>query len=97
MMPEQGVIQFRGHQPSTFKGQKLELLNALLARRGEWIPAFALARIALQYNARVKELRDAGYKIENKTERVGRQVPGSFMLVACPGATESLSFAKGGR
>ena len=76
---------FEGHQPMTFKGQKLELLNALLASRGEWVPAFALSRIALQYSARIKELRDTGYKIENKTERVGRQVHGAFRLVSCPG------------
>ena len=72
------------------------ILAALLGRRGEWIPAYMLASIGLQYNARVKELRNAGYVIQNKTQRVSRQVRGSFRLVACPGETESLSFAKGG-
>ena len=33
----------------------------------------------------VKELRDAGHTIENKTERHGRLMHGSFRLVACPG------------
>ena len=100
MTAEQTVIQFQlhGHQPSTFKGQKLELLNALLAHRGEWIPAFELGRIALQYNARVYELREAGYRIENMTRRVGGQVHGSFRLVSCPGETDtSSSLAAGGQ
>jgi hypothetical protein len=80
-----------------FKGQKAEILGELIGSRGRWIPAYKLASIALQYNARIKELRDIGYVIKNKTERVGRQVHGSFRLVSCPGETESPSFAKGGR
>ena len=93
MMPEQGIIQFRGHQPSTFKGQKRAILDALLARRGEWIPAYTLAHIALQYCARIKELRDAGCVIENRTERVGRQIHGSFRLVSCPEEAPEVSHA----
>ena len=85
MMPEQGVIQFRGHQPSTFKGQKQAILDVLVAHKGRWVPAYVLAAIALQYSARIKELRDAGYVIENRTRRVGRKVHGSFRLVSCPG------------
>ena len=79
------AVQLRGHQPQLFSGQKGRILALLLARRGTWVPAPELAKIALQYCARIKELRDAGYKIENQKERVGRQVHGSFRLVACPG------------
>jgi hypothetical protein len=91
-MTEQTVI-LRGHQPATFKGQKRAILDALLARRGEWIPAYTLAHIALQYCARITELRSNGYIIENKTERVGRQIRGAFRLVSCPGEATEVSHA----
>jgi hypothetical protein len=74
-----------GHRPGLFKGQKAAILDLLHKNRGQWIPAYSLSAVALQYNARVKELRDAGYVIENQTARHGRQVHGSFRLVACPG------------
>jgi hypothetical protein len=78
-----------GHRPELFIGQKAKFLSALLQHKGEWIPAYRLASIALQYNARVKELRDAGYATENRIERVGRQVHGSFRLVSGPGEPET--------
>jgi biotin operon repressor len=68
-----------------FNGQKAAILDLLLKNRGRWVPAYSLSAVALQYNARVKELRDAGYVIENQTTHHGRQVHGSFRLVACPG------------
>jgi hypothetical protein len=74
-----------GHRPGLFKGQKAAILDLLQQNRGQWIPAYSLSAVALQYSARVKELRDAGYVIENKTARYGRQVHGSFRLVSCPG------------
>jgi hypothetical protein len=74
-----------GHQPLLFKGQKAAILDLLLKNKGRWAPAYTLAGVALQYSARVKELRDAGHTIENKTERHGRLMHGSFRLVACPG------------
>ena len=86
MTGKQTVLNFRGHRPEVFGGQRKAILDALLERRGEWIPSFVLAGIALQYSARVRELRNAGYTIENRTQRVGRQVHGSFRLVACPDA-----------
>jgi hypothetical protein len=79
------IISMRGHRSELFTGQKGEILNLLLSRRGAWGPASDLAARALQYNARIKELRDSGYVIENQTRRVGRKVHGSFCLVACPG------------
>lgn len=92
-MAEQGVIQFEGHQPMMFKGQKAAILRLLLDHRGEWVPAYRLSAVALQYCARINELRDAGYKIENKTERVGRHVRGSFRLTAVPAETTEASHA----
>ena len=84
-MTTQQLISLRGHQPHLFTGQKAAVLGLLLRHRGEWVPAYRLAALALQYSARIKELRDAGYVIENRTERVGRQVHSAFRLVTCPG------------
>lgn len=78
-------ILLYGHRPEVFTGQKAAVLELLLSHREQWVPAYKLAGLALQYNARVKELRDAGYVIQNRTARVGKQVHGSFRLLACPG------------
>ena len=94
MTAAQTVIHFSGHQPQLFTGQKGRILALLLQNKGQWVPSYSLSAAALQYCARIKELRDAGYKIENKTERVGRQVRGSFRLVARPGEPD---VAKGGQ
>src|SRR5664280_3929181 len=79
------AMTMHGHQPGLFTTQKAEILDLLLKNRERWVPAYSLSAVALQYGARVKELRDAGYVIENQTARHGRQVHGSFRLVACPG------------
>ena len=79
------MTRLRGHQPGLFTTQKAEILDLLLENCGNWVPAYSLSAVALQYSARVKELRDAGYVIENQTARVGRQVRGSFRLTALPG------------
>lgn len=75
----------RGHCPGLFTGQKGAILGLLLQNRGKWVPAYTLAGVALQYSSRIFSLRREGFQIENKTERHGRQVYGSFRLVACPG------------
>lgn len=90
MTPEQPAIHVSGHQPRLFTTQKEEILNILLRNRENWVPAYELAGAALQYSARIKELRDAGYVIENRTKRVGRQVHGEFRLVSCPGEERAL-------
>ncbi len=64
-------VSLHGNRPKTFTGQQDAVLTLLLAHRGKWVPAYRLAAIALQNSARIKELRDAGYLIENRTERVG--------------------------
>ena len=78
-------VALHGHRSEVFTGQKRAVLDLLLSHRGEWVPVYRLAALALQYNARIKELRDAGYVIENRTTRVGHQVHGAFRLVVCPG------------
>ena len=48
------------------QAQREEMLAFFKARPNQWIPVYEVARIALQYNARIKELRNLGYHIENK-------------------------------
>lgn len=62
------------------KGQRQRILDVLLAAHGQEVPSVALSRISLQYGARVKELRELGFRIVNRTERRGGQVYGYFRL-----------------
>ena len=87
-------LSMHGHRPQLLKGQKAAVLALLLKHRGQWVPAYKLAAIALQYSARIRELRTAGFDIDNKPERVNGKVHGSFQLVAWPGETCEVS---GGR
>jgi hypothetical protein len=67
------------------QAEKIEAL--LRSRYGQWIPAYELADVALQYCARIssirKHLRSAGdrERIENKTEWVNGQCHGSYRIV----------------
>jgi hypothetical protein len=74
-----------GHQPFLFKGQRGRILQHLRENKGRAVPAYELAKIGLQYAARVCELRQAGFTIENRTERHGSQVHGFYMLTGEPG------------
>src|SRR6266403_968169 len=66
------------------QSEKIEAL--LRSRYGQWIPAFELSNLALQYCARInsirKRLKAAGDTegIQNKTERVRGQVHGSYRI-----------------
>jgi hypothetical protein len=84
------TVVLQGHQPNLFTGQGGAILSLLVANRGRSIPSYRLARIALQHSTRVKECRDAGYIIESRTTRHGKQVHGAFRLVACPGEVVEL-------
>jgi Helix-turn-helix domain len=48
--------------------QTARILNLLAASWPSWTPAPALARISLQYCARISELRERGWEISNRTE-----------------------------
>ena len=86
-----------GHQPQLFKGQRERMLELLLDKKGREVPAYALAAIGLQYCSRLKEIRDLGYTVENRTERVNGQVHGYYKLVAEPGdSTQPKLFEEGG-
>jgi len=60
--------------------QRQRILDVLLAARGTEVPSVVLSRISLQYNARVKELRELGFRIVSRTERRDGQVYGYFRL-----------------
>jgi len=60
-----------------------------LAYPGE-VPALELAQESLQYSARVKELRDAGWDIRNRVEIVGSRKFGYFRLVHKPSASPTM-------
>jgi hypothetical protein len=91
MIAERGVVQFEGHQPMMFKGQKGRILALLLARRGTWVPAPELARLALQYASRIHTIRSEGFTVENRVRRVNGQVRGAYRLIACPGESAQQS------
>jgi hypothetical protein len=57
-------LSLRGHKPLLFKGQKFAILDLLLRNRGQWVPAYVLAGVALQYSSRIFSLRREGYQIQ---------------------------------
>lgn len=65
----------------SYKTQRGQILHLLESQAGEWVPSYQLAAIALQYGARVLELRRTGYNIENKAEHINGQTHGAFRLV----------------
>jgi hypothetical protein len=76
-----------------FLTQADKIEDLLRSKYGEWIPAYELSELALQYCARInairKKLRAAGdsEEIQNKTEHVRGQVHGSYRI--CPKASIS--------
>jgi hypothetical protein len=77
----------QSNSTAAFLTQADRIENLLRSRYGQWIPAYELADIALQYCARVngirRKLRRSGdrERIENKTEHVRGQVHGSYRIV----------------
>jgi hypothetical protein len=48
--------------------QRQKIFDLLKSRAGTWVPCFELAGLALQYGARLSELREGGAVIVNRTE-----------------------------
>jgi hypothetical protein len=71
---------------SAFLTQAGKIEQLLRSRYGQWIPAYELSDLALQYCARInsirKKLNRAGdrERIENKTEHARGQVHGSYRI-----------------
>jgi|SRR5437588_2687785 len=81
-------MQGQSNINSANRGTQAEKIEALLrSRYGQWIPAFELSDLALQYCARINSIRTklkaAGdrERVENKTEHVRGQVHGSYRIV----------------
>jgi len=72
---------------SHFETQADRIENLLRSRYGQWIPAYELSNLALQYCARVNSIRKklirAGdrERVENKTQWVNGQCHGSYRIV----------------
>src|SRR5690242_5790033 len=72
---------------SGFRTQAGKIESLLRSRYGQWIPAYELADLALQYCARINSIRRklarAGdrERVENKTEWVNGQCHGSYRIV----------------
>ena len=55
-------------RPKSADGGRGRLLAFFRKRPGEWIPLPEILRLGVaQYNARIKQLRSEGYRIENRT------------------------------
>lgn len=85
--------------PFLTQAEKIE--DLLRSRFGQWIPAYELADIALQYCARINSIRKkllrAGdhERIENKTEWVNGQCHGSYRIVSTVEGAPISSFSAG--
>ena len=61
--------------------QRGKILQLLQERGGQWTPLYEILPLAAQYNARIKELRDAGHTIQNRIQRRNGMVCSWFRLV----------------
>jgi hypothetical protein len=71
-------------RPPSANSQCGRILKLLTDAKGAWVPMPELMKLAAQYSARVKELRDAGFAIENRTETVDGVRHGWFRLPVAP-------------
>jgi hypothetical protein len=80
-------IPANGGEPSLFpvrKNQRQQILELLVAARGAEVPSPELARVSLQYCARISELREAGFVIISRVEVHNGVKHGFFRLHQCP-------------
>jgi hypothetical protein len=62
------------------KTQRQRIYNLLKSHPGGWVASYLLSEIALQYNARLFELRAAGALISNRREYHGEKVLSWYRL-----------------
>lgn len=67
---------------STAQTQRERILARLIEAGGLEVPSPELARISLQYNARIFEARRMGFKIISRTQTVNGQKHGFYRLAA---------------
>ena len=75
----------------TTKSQRQRILDLLLGAHGQEVPSITISRISLQYGARIKELRELGFRISNRTERRAGKVNGYFRLESGSGEQPNIS------
>jgi hypothetical protein len=66
------------------KNQRQRILELLIAASPGEVPSPDLASVSLQYNARVSELREAGFVIISRVEINDGVKQGFFRLHQCP-------------
>jgi hypothetical protein len=69
---------------ATPRTQEQRILYLLQAAWPNWMPAPVLARVSLQYGARIFALRRKGWMIDNRVEIVDGVRHGSFRLGSAP-------------
>jgi hypothetical protein len=67
--------------------RRARILRLLLESKGREVPAYELAKVALQYNARIHELRKLGFAIVNRTQLVDGVRRSAFCLHISAGNT----------
>jgi hypothetical protein len=72
------------------KNQRQLIAELLIAAKGKEVPSPELARISLQYCARISELREAGFVIISRVEVQNGMKHGFFRLHQYPSSSPSL-------
>jgi hypothetical protein len=71
--------------PANAQTQRGQILAVLREASGAWVPLPRILELGIaQYNARIFELRRAGFAIENQTEAVRGERHSCFRLVLTP-------------
>lgn len=63
------------------KHQRENIKRLFESRPFQWIPCYEIAKLALQYNSRVLDLRRLGMTIQNKTKHVDGEVHSWFRFL----------------
>jgi len=66
------------------KNQRQNIRNLFLSRPNIWIPVYELSKLALQYNTRIKEIKEDSLQplnIVNKKQRVNGEWHSWYMLI----------------
>lgn len=81
--------------PMNAKNQAAKILKLLIEAKGQYVPLPRILDLRIsQYSARIRELRLAGFNIENKTENVGKERRSWFRLVLNDNAASNLAAGK---
>lgn len=75
--------------PKTRAGQRGQILKLLEAAGGQGVSLPEIAACAVQYNARIYELRRLGFRIANKTREVDGERHSWFVLESMPAVGKS--------